>query len=148
MEGSEPRATLCPFLSVAYIESYIVQSDKTALADPKSCPNIGVHLIYHHIELKTVYVLEPKDLEFYLNKWEAKWHGDGEKDINNPKIPVADVMESGRLLYWDTADNHERKSKLTKGHFGESILRLTLKSAFSHLGREPAKVGANSIPRT
>jgi hypothetical protein len=31
--------------------------------------------------------------------WEAKWHADGGKDINNPKIPVSHIMGSGRLMY-------------------------------------------------
>ena len=43
-EGSGPRAMLYPFLSVEYIWSCVDQLDKTTLADPKSCPNIGDHL--------------------------------------------------------------------------------------------------------
>ena len=43
-EGSGPRATLYPFLSVEYIGSCVGQLDKATLADPKSCPNIGDHL--------------------------------------------------------------------------------------------------------
>ncbi|WP_294000697.1 hypothetical protein [Sphaerotilus sp.] len=31
--------------------------------------------------------------------WEAKWHADGGKDINNPKIPVSHIMGSCRLMY-------------------------------------------------
>ncbi|WP_425443946.1 hypothetical protein [Thioalkalivibrio denitrificans] len=38
-------------------------------------------------------------LEFYFQKWETKWHDEGGKDINNPKIPVKYVMEHGRLIY-------------------------------------------------
>ncbi|MGF6699024.1 hypothetical protein OKW38_003636 [Paraburkholderia sp. MM5496-R1] len=55
--------------------------------------------IYRHITLQAVYVLEPADLEFYYTKWEQKWRDDGNKDINNPKIPVAYVMRHGRLVY-------------------------------------------------
>ena len=43
-EGSGPRATLYPFLSVEYVLSCVVQLDKTTLADPKCCPSIGDHL--------------------------------------------------------------------------------------------------------
>ena len=43
-EGSGPRATLYPFLSVEYVGSSVVQLDKATLADPKSCPTIGDHL--------------------------------------------------------------------------------------------------------
>ncbi|CAK0751906.1 Type-2 restriction enzyme PvuII [Gammaproteobacteria bacterium] len=58
-----------------------------------------VFAIYRHIALQAVYLLEPADLEFFFTKWEKKWHADGGKDINNPKIPVTYVMEHGRLVY-------------------------------------------------
>jgi len=58
-----------------------------------------IFAIYRHIALQAVYLLEPAGLEFYFMKWEEKWRVDGEKDINNPKIPVAYVMENGKLLY-------------------------------------------------
>ncbi len=44
IEGSGPRVTLFPFLSVEYVDSSIPQTDKATLADPKSCPSIGDHL--------------------------------------------------------------------------------------------------------
>jgi hypothetical protein len=31
--------------------------------------------------------------------WEQKWHATGGKDINNPKVPIAFVIENGTLLY-------------------------------------------------
>ncbi len=43
-EGSGPRATLYPFLSVEYVGSCVEHVDKATLADPRSCPNIGDHL--------------------------------------------------------------------------------------------------------
>lgn len=58
-----------------------------------------VFAIYRHIALQAVYLLEPADLEFYFTKWEQKWHADGGKDINNPKIPAVYVMEHGKLLH-------------------------------------------------
>jgi hypothetical protein len=58
-----------------------------------------IFAIYRHIALQAVYLLEPADLEFYFTKWERKWHEDGGKDINNPKIPVIYVMEHGKLLH-------------------------------------------------
>ena len=58
-----------------------------------------VFAIYRNITLVSVYVLEPEDLEVYYTAWEQKWHREGGKDINNPKIPVKFVMENGRLLY-------------------------------------------------
>jgi hypothetical protein len=58
-----------------------------------------VFAIYRHITLESVYRLEPSDMEHWYKKWEEKWHADGSKDINNPKIPVTYVAERGRLLY-------------------------------------------------
>ena len=46
-----------------------------------------------------MYKLTPDDLEPYFKKWEAKWHADGGKDINNPKIPIKFVKEVGKLVY-------------------------------------------------
>jgi hypothetical protein len=55
--------------------------------------------IYRHIELQAVYLLEPAYLEPYFAKWEEKWHMDGGKDINNPKIPVTYVISHGMRIY-------------------------------------------------
>ena len=38
-------------------------------------------------------------MEPFYAKWEAKWHDDGGKDINNPKIPFKYVLEHGELMY-------------------------------------------------
>jgi hypothetical protein len=58
-----------------------------------------IFAMYRHITLQSVYKLEPKDMEHWYTKWEEKWHGDGGKDINNPKVPVTYVIEHGTLLY-------------------------------------------------
>lgn len=58
-----------------------------------------VFAIYRNITLVAVYVLQPKDLEVFYDKWEKKWHDDGGKDINNPKIPVKYVETVGTRLY-------------------------------------------------
>ena len=55
--------------------------------------------IYRHIALESVYRLEQDGMEHWYEKWERKWHADGGKDINNPKIPVVYVVERGQLLY-------------------------------------------------
>ena len=70
-----------------------------------------VFAVYSHIALKAVYFLEPADLEYYFAKWEQKWHADGEKDINNPKIPMRYVMENGRLIYGKHPDIRTRGGK-------------------------------------
>jgi len=58
-----------------------------------------VFAIYRNITLVSVYILEPAGLDVFYRKWEAKWHQDGGKDINNPKIPVSYVEQVGRLVY-------------------------------------------------
>lgn len=55
--------------------------------------------IYEGIELVSIYLLTPQDLEIFFTHWEKKWHRDGGKDINNPKIPVKFVMENGKIIY-------------------------------------------------
>jgi hypothetical protein len=55
--------------------------------------------IYRHIALESVYRMERVGMEHWYGKWERKWHDDGGKDINNPKIPVSYVVEHGLLLY-------------------------------------------------
>ena len=58
-----------------------------------------IFAVYEGIKLLAIYQLGPDDLEFYYTKWETKWHADGGKDINNPKIPLKYVMEHGDQLY-------------------------------------------------
>ncbi|MCH7481085.1 MAG: restriction endonuclease [Chloroflexi bacterium] len=58
-----------------------------------------IFAVYSGIELEAIYQLSPKDLEPYYSKWEQKWHDDGGKDINNPKIPLKFVAENGKQLY-------------------------------------------------
>ena len=55
--------------------------------------------VYQGIELQAIYRMTPERLEPYFTKWEQKWHADGGKDINNPKIPVKFVRENGDLFY-------------------------------------------------
>jgi hypothetical protein len=58
-----------------------------------------VFAVYRGIELVSIYRLTPTDLEPFYRKWEAKWHAEGGKDINNPKIPLSFVMEQGELIF-------------------------------------------------
>ena len=55
--------------------------------------------VYQGIELQAIYRMTPEWLEPYFTKWEQKWHADGGKDINNPKIPVKFVQQNGELFY-------------------------------------------------
>jgi len=54
---------------------------------------------YEDIELVSIYRLTAEQLEPLFSKWEKKWHDDGGKDINNPKIPVDFVARNGKLLF-------------------------------------------------
>ncbi len=53
---------------------------------------------YLNIELLAVYKMTPESLEPLFSRWEKKWHEDGGRDINNPKIPLDFVIEHGQLL--------------------------------------------------
>ena len=55
--------------------------------------------VYEGTELQAVYLMESGQLEPYFQKWETKWHADGSKDINNPKIPWTFVKEHGRQIF-------------------------------------------------
>ncbi len=62
--------------------------------------------IYRGIELVEIYRLTPNQLEeSFFAKWEKKWHHDGGKDINNPKIPTKFVRLNGELIYRDVVDD-------------------------------------------
>jgi len=43
--------------------------------------------------------MTPLQLNPYLEKWETKWHDDGGKAINNPKIPIKFIRSVGTLVY-------------------------------------------------
>ena len=55
--------------------------------------------IYEGIELVSIYLLTPQDLEIFFARWEEKWHTSDGKDINNPKIPISHVKEKGKVIY-------------------------------------------------
>ena len=58
-----------------------------------------IFAVYGGIILQSIYQLTPPMLEPYYQKWEQKWHAEGGKDINNPKIPLKYVRELGVLIY-------------------------------------------------
>lgn len=61
-----------------------------------------IFAVYEGIELQAIYQMIPKQLEPYFSKWEQKWHDEGGKDINNPKIPMNYVMAQGELIFQKT----------------------------------------------
>lgn len=54
---------------------------------------------FKNIELQVIYKLTPDKMEPFYQKWEDKWHRDGGKDINNPKIPLTYVMAHGEVVW-------------------------------------------------
>lgn len=58
-----------------------------------------VFAVYNGIELEAIYAMPPAALEEYFTKWEKKWHADGGKDINNPKIPLDFIHRNGTHVY-------------------------------------------------
>lgn len=58
-----------------------------------------VFAIDEGIELQSIYLMRPNQLEPYFSKWEKKWYDDGGKDINNPKIPLKFLVENGKLYF-------------------------------------------------
>jgi hypothetical protein len=58
-----------------------------------------IFAVYKSIEIQSIYRLTPADLEPYYARWEKKWHDDGNKDINNPKIQLSYVERVGKLIY-------------------------------------------------
>lgn len=63
-----------------------------------------VFAVYSGIELQAIYLLSPEQLEPFYKRWEEKWHADGEKDINNPKIPLKFVVQHGEAIFKRTPD--------------------------------------------
>ncbi len=59
--------------------------------------------VYEGIELIVLYKVSAKKLEPYFSKWETKWKADGNKDINNPKIPLKFVEQIGVKFYESSA---------------------------------------------
>ncbi|MEZ4708573.1 MAG: hypothetical protein R3A44_15295 [Caldilineaceae bacterium] len=58
-----------------------------------------IFAVYRGIELEAIHQLTPQNLEPYFTKWERAWHERGGRDINNPKISLTFVMQTGTLLY-------------------------------------------------
>lgn len=73
-----------------------------------------IFAVYEGIELRAIYRLKPKDLEIFYKKWEDKWHADGGKDINNPKIPLSYVIRVGKIVYPDAAKQKAFRVKRNK----------------------------------
>lgn len=72
-----------------------------------------IFAIYRNIELQAIYRLAVETMEPFYVPWERKWHNDGGQDINNPKIPLKYVVESGELLYGNPPNLNNLPKKKT-----------------------------------
>lgn len=54
--------------------------------------------VYRGIELQVIYLMTPQAMEKYYQRWETTL-SDGRKHINNPKVPLKDVMREGQLVW-------------------------------------------------
>lgn len=54
--------------------------------------------VYRGIELQVIYLMTPDMMEPHYRKWEAML-SDGRKDINNPKIPLKDIVRDGIVAH-------------------------------------------------
>lgn len=71
-----------------------------------------IFAVYNGIEIMEIYRLTPKDIEPYYSKWEEKWHADGGKDINNPKISINYVRQVGKSIYQSDESGNIRKAEM------------------------------------
>jgi hypothetical protein len=62
---------------------------------------------YEAIELKEIFLLKPEAMEYWYTRWSDKWTADGNKDINNPKVPLSYVREHGHQLYSSVGEKIE-----------------------------------------
>ena len=69
-----------------------------------------IFAVYEGIEIKEIYLMKPKDLKVYFDKWAEKWKEE-KKDINNPKIPLKYVRTHGKLIFSISAD--KKLAKIT-----------------------------------
>lgn len=70
-----------------------------------------IFAVYEGIEIKEIYLMKPKELKFYFDKWTKKWNEE-RKDINNPKIPLKYVRKHGKLIFSIAADKQLAKITL------------------------------------
>ncbi|MGB4848246.1 MAG: helix-turn-helix domain-containing protein [Saprospiraceae bacterium] len=72
-----------------------------------------IFAVYRGIEIMEIYMLASNDLELFYKSWESKWHRDGGKDINNPKIPLKYVRTYGKLLFENDGTGRIRRVKIS-----------------------------------
>jgi hypothetical protein len=51
--------------------------------------------------------LKPAAMEYWYTRRNAKWIADGNKDINNPKVPLSYVRKHGIRLYSSVGEKLE-----------------------------------------
>ena len=62
---------------------------------------------YEAIELKEIFLLKPEAMEYWYKRWSEKWKADGDRDINNPKVPLSYVRKHGTQIYSSVGEGIE-----------------------------------------
>lgn len=55
--------------------------------------------VYKGIELQVIYRMKPAAMEEHYAKWETTLSEEGREHINNPKVPLLNVMKKGTVEY-------------------------------------------------
>lgn len=76
--------------------------------------------VFEDIEMRRIYRVDQAALASIFDAWEEKWHAEGGKDINNPKVQLSFVLDHGLEVFSDgkpfdqraaSAMRTERKAK-------------------------------------
>lgn len=58
--------------------------------------------VYRGILLQVIYLMTPQAMQKHYDKWEATLAEEGRVHINNPKVPLTDVMRYGKVVWLPT----------------------------------------------
>lgn len=82
-------------LNIAKTKSFSTHHHMNPVIIEKYRKVTWIFAVYDGIELLEIYRMPSAALSPYFEKWHAKWLADGNKDINNPKIPLEFVRANG-----------------------------------------------------
>lgn len=57
--------------------------------------------VFEDIEMRRIYRIGQAALASIFDGWEEKWHAEGGKDINNPKVQLSFVLDHGQEVFSD-----------------------------------------------
>lgn len=86
-------------LNISLTKSFSTHHHMNPLIIDKYSKVDWIFAVYSGINLLKIYKLTPRKLKPFFERWKKKWEEDGNKDINNPKIPLKFVEEKGTIIY-------------------------------------------------